>query len=80
MSSVTTAQLAIYALLTVPILFLLYKHGRPGILGWVYLFAFCSVRVIGGALALNESKTASIVGNIGLSPLLLAACGFIHEA
>lgn len=80
MSSVTTAQLAIYALLAIPVLFLLYKHGHPGILGWIYLFAFCSLRVIGGALALKESKTASIVGNIGLSPLLLATCGFIHEA
>lgn len=80
MGAVTTAQLAIYAALAIPVLFLLVKHGRPGILGWGYLFAFCSIRVISGALSLSRSDSATIVANIGLSPLLLSASGLLHES
>ena len=80
MSSITTAQLAIYAALAIPVLFLLVKHGRPGLLGWGYLFAFCSLRIIGGALSIKGSDSATIVANIGLSPLLLSAGGILHES
>ncbi|OAA50216.1 C6 zinc finger domain protein [Beauveria brongniartii RCEF 3172] len=31
-------------------------------------------------IALSRSKTATIIGNIGLSPLLLAASGILHES
>lgn len=80
MNSVTTAQMAIYAVLIIPALFLLVKHGKPGLLGWLYFAAFCMLRILGGALALSGSKSATIISNIGLSPLLLAASGFLHES
>ncbi|KAF5007364.1 hypothetical protein FDECE_6295 [Fusarium decemcellulare] len=80
MSSLSTAELAIYAAFSLPVLYLLFKHGIPGSLGWGYLFLFCSLRVIGGALFLADSSAAVIVSNIGLSPLLLSAAGIHHEA
>lgn len=80
MNSVTTAQMAIYAIMIIPVLYLLVKHGRPGIMGWLYFAAFCMLRILGGALALSGSESATIIGNIGLSPLLLAACGILHES
>ena len=76
-----TAELAIYAVLSVPVLFLLFRHGVVGLLGWLYLFAFCSLRIVGGAMSLKAgSSSSSIISNVGLSPLLLAASGLLHEA
>ncbi|OAA80771.1 C6 zinc finger domain protein [Akanthomyces lecanii RCEF 1005] len=80
MNSVTTAQMAIYAVLIIPVLFLLVKHGKAGLLGWFYFAAFCMLRILGGALALSGSKSATIIANVGLSPLLLAAFGILHES
>ncbi|WZH49448.1 uncharacterized protein QYS62_010649 [Fusarium acuminatum] len=80
MSSLTTAELAIYAILVLPTIFVLFKHGKPGLIGWGFLFVFCSLRVIGGALFLTDSSAAVTVSNIGLSPLLLCTAGLLHEA
>lgn len=75
-----TAELAIYAVLALPVLFVLVRHGLPGLPGWIYLFAFCTLRIVGGALSMNpESTSGNIISNIGLSPLLLAASGILHE-
>jgi hypothetical protein len=85
-TSLDTAQLAIYILLSIPIIYVLYRHGRTGLLGWIYFFAFASLRIIGGALAMNADKsgtpsvTATITSNIGLSPLILGISGILHEA
>ncbi|KAF4447962.1 C6 zinc finger domain protein [Fusarium austroafricanum] len=80
MAALTTAELAIYAILIIPTLFILFKHGKPGLLGWIYLAVFCSLRIIGGAMFLSHSSAANIVSNIGLSPLLLSTAGILHEA
>lgn len=79
----SAASLAIYAILAIPVLYLLVKHGCPGLMGWLLLFAFCTLRIIGGALVVKSSShsaSASIISNIGLSPLLLAASGILQEA
>lgn len=78
------AILAIYVVLSPVALFVAYRHGFKGwaILGWGYLFVFCSLKVIGSGIQLadSESPGASIVSSIGLSPLLLATAGVLHEA
>ncbi|KUJ23609.1 uncharacterized protein LY89DRAFT_187767 [Mollisia scopiformis] len=77
------AQLAIYIILAIPVLYILIRHRLPGLLGWLYLFIFCTLRILGGALALHNGsadKTAAIISSIGLSPLLLAVSGILHEA
>lgn len=80
--SLAAATCAIYVILAFPILYLLFKHGRNGFLGWLYLFVFCGLRIISGGLGVKKSDgaTASIISNIGLSPLLLATAGILHEA
>ncbi|KAJ3498113.1 hypothetical protein NLG97_g1377 [Lecanicillium saksenae] len=80
MNDVTTAQMAIYAVLIMPTLYLLVRHGKAGLLGWFYFTTFCMLRILGGALALSGSKSATIIANVGLSPLLLAASGILHES
>ncbi|OGM47962.1 integral membrane protein [Aspergillus bombycis] len=81
-SSLLIAQLAFYAPLTLPTLYLLYSHGRHGFLAWLYLLAFCVLRVTGAAMGLNDPHNAGtqIISSIGLSPLLLAIDGMLHEA
>ncbi|CZR51469.1 uncharacterized protein PAC_01345 [Phialocephala subalpina] len=77
------AQLAIYAILILPTLYVLIRHSLPGLLGWLYLAAFCMLRIVGAGLALSNGptdKTAAIISSIGLSPLLLAVSGVLHEA
>ncbi|KAF3012677.1 hypothetical protein E8E15_001073 [Penicillium rubens] len=77
----SAATCAIYAVLAIPVLYLLVRHGRYGLLGWLFLFFFCILRIIGGALAVNDtSAAANIISSVGLSPLLLAAAGILHEA
>jgi hypothetical protein len=78
----SAAELALYLILSPPAVYLLARHFRFGFLGWAYLLAFCGLRIIGGALGLNDAnaKTAAIISSIGLSPLLLAAAGILHEA
>jgi hypothetical protein len=80
-NSLSAATCAIYAVLSIPVLYLLVRHGRYGLLGWLFLFFFCTLRIIGGALAINDtSGAANIISSVGLSPLLLATAGILHEA
>jgi hypothetical protein len=82
MDSLSVAQLAIYTTLCIPAIYVLVKHRRASILGWIFLFVFCSLRLVAGAISMNNKSNggASIVSNIGLSPLLLATVGILHEA
>jgi hypothetical protein len=86
MSGLNTAQLAIYAALSLPVIYILFRHGQPGLIGWVYILAFCSLRIVGGAMSLSSDKngtpssTAAIISSIGLSPLLIGISGILREA
>ncbi|KAG0649002.1 hypothetical protein D0Z07_5006 [Hyphodiscus hymeniophilus] len=79
--------LIIFGALGLPTLFILWRHGRHGILGWFYLQLLCLITVIGAivelkAIANNTTKSTGVViiNSVGLSPLLLAALGIMHEA
>ncbi len=83
--SFAAAVVAIYAVVTLPTLFVTFKHGVRGlaVIGWVYLFLFCTLKMVGSGLQLGSGPNdsgASIVSSVGLSPLLLAAGGVLHEA
>jgi hypothetical protein len=84
MSGLNTAQLAIYAALSLPTIYILFRHGRPGLIGWFYILGFCSLRVVGGAMSLSDkngtSTAAATISSIGLSPLLIGISGVLHEA
>jgi hypothetical protein len=79
----SAAKLAIYLILVQPALFCLWKHGRTGFLGWLYVQIFCVLRIATGAIGLHGNQTgeaAVILNSVGLSPLLLAISGILHEA
>ncbi|GIJ92532.1 hypothetical protein Asppvi_001810 [Aspergillus pseudoviridinutans] len=80
-NALAAATCAIYAVLAIPVLYLLVRHGRYGLLGWLFLFFFCTLRIIGGALSVSDAGiAANIISSVGLSPLLLATAGILHEA
>ncbi|CRG89103.1 hypothetical protein PISL3812_06138 [Talaromyces islandicus] len=80
-------QLVLYIPLLLLSQYCLLRHGRRGILGWFYVGAFCMIRLIAAGLKIHSDNTtatqssgATIVDNIGLSPVILAALGLLHEA
>lgn len=78
--ALSAATVAIYAALLLVVLYLFVRHGREGLLGWLYLAIFCILRIIGGGMGINKPSTsASIISSVGLSPLLLATSGILHE-
>lgn len=81
MNALSIAELAIYLILSIPVLYILVKHLWQGFMGWLFLFVFCTLRLIGAALSINSDSTSGgIIASVGLSPLLLAAAGILHEA
>ncbi|KAI9640350.1 hypothetical protein NHQ30_011095 [Ciborinia camelliae] len=82
----TVVLLIVYIILFQPAIYILFKHGRSGILGWISIQVFCLIRVVGSAITLHEeaihstSKWSILVNSIGLSPLLLGSMGILHEA
>lgn len=86
MSGLEIATLIVYIILIQPITYCLWRHGRPGILGWLCIQSFCVVRIVGSAMLLHAeaahstSNNALLLGSIGLSPLLIGTVGILHEA
>ncbi|CAH0055852.1 unnamed protein product [Clonostachys solani] len=82
--SISVAKLVVYIILLPPALFVLWRHGKPGFLGWFFVQCFCILRIVTGAIGLSgissNSATATILNSIGLSPLLLAGAGILIEA
>lgn len=80
------AEIIIYIILLQPTFVILWKHGRHGILGWSCVQLFCLLRIVGNVVILHEDaihatdSKALLIGSIGLSPLLLATAGILHEA
>jgi len=84
-SQLAAAQLALYILLIIPSIYILYKHGWRGFVGWFFLFAFCSLRIIGSGLQISDEKndnpstTAQTISGVGLSPLVLLFVGVLRN-
>ncbi|KAF5662187.1 hypothetical protein FHETE_8077 [Fusarium heterosporum] len=80
--SIAAAKLAIYIILVQPAIYCLFKHGKTGFFGWLYVQIFCVLRIATGGIGLHGATSTGsvIVNSIGLSPLLLAASGILHEA
>lgn len=81
-------ELVLYLGVAPVVLYLAYRHGRSAFLGYFYLNLACGVRIVADIIDIvDDSKSGSapstaaiVVGSIGLSPLLLALAGFLHEA
>jgi hypothetical protein len=91
-SILSSVELALYTILVPPALFIAYRHGRHGILGYFYLNISIAVRIAAAISQLVNSNnsnnsdpaatlslTTAILSSIGLSPLVLAISGILHE-
>ena len=82
----SAAQLALYLVLILPLVYIAIKHGRPGISGRSFLFLFCSLHIIGSGLQISNEKpgttstSAQIINGIGLFPLILVFGEILHES
>jgi prolipoprotein diacylglyceryltransferase len=84
------AELVLYILFIPIVGYLLLRHGKRGLFGWLYLILFCMLRIVASAMQINNyvqeshgkmpSSTAGIINSVGISPLLLATGGVLHEA
>jgi hypothetical protein len=86
MSALPIATIIIYVILFNPILYCLWRHRRYGILAFLPMSTFCVLKIVASIIQLiSEAKNSSmsnalLLNNIGLSPLLLAALGLLHES
>ncbi|KAE8151575.1 hypothetical protein BDV25DRAFT_171347 [Aspergillus avenaceus] len=82
MNGIFPAELAVYLILAPITLYVLWTHRWIGWLPWNNLVIFCVLRIVGGALGIKDSTSiaANIISGIGISPLLLAIDGLLHES
>ncbi|KAJ6025034.1 hypothetical protein N7540_005831 [Penicillium herquei] len=81
------AEIVFYGLAIIPAFFCFVTHGKHGVAGWLYVILMCGLRLVGNGMAYHSLSTtghpneaAEIISGIGLSPILLAALGILHEA
>ncbi|OTB02052.1 hypothetical protein M426DRAFT_265148 [Hypoxylon sp. CI-4A] len=81
-SSLATALLAIYVTASLPIIYIAFKHGWKHLIGWIFLFIFCTLKIVASAIEMSSpyETGVAIVASIGLSLLLAAVCGALHES
>ena len=84
--SIDIAELVIYVILFPLSVFTVFRHGLGKSSGWLYLVIFCGIRIATAALGIVSYKHPtskddlvwySILGGIGISPLLLASKGLL---
>ena len=83
-TNLAIAELVIYLLLIPDIGYILYRHGRRGFLGWGFLVVYCVLRITSSGVQISDrnstSNSGAILNSIGISALLMALSGIIHEA
>lgn len=84
--SINIAELVIYVILFPLSALVMFRHGLGKSSGWIYLGIFCGIRIASSALGIvsykhQDSKDDlvwySILGGVGISPLLLASKGLL---
>ncbi|KAI1653461.1 hypothetical protein F4813DRAFT_383245 [Daldinia decipiens] len=83
-TALPVALLVIYLTTSPSLIYIAIKHGlkHGAIIGWSFLFIFCALRIVASATEIHDTHnpSAALVASIGLSPLLAAACGILHES
>lgn len=82
MNAIFAADLVFYLVLFPLIFYIVWTRLRGGLLAWYYLSIFCIARVVGGAMGVHDDHNlaANIIVGVGISPLILAIDGLLHES
>lgn len=83
-SILSSVELALYALLVPLALYVAYRHGRHGLLGYLNIsiavrIAAAICQLIDNNNTITPSIATAVLSSIGISPLLLAVSGILHE-
>ncbi|KAI1478664.1 hypothetical protein F4774DRAFT_384676 [Daldinia eschscholtzii] len=83
-TALPVALLVIYLTISPSLIYIAKKHGwkHGAFIGWFFLFIFCTLRIVASAIEIHDAHStgAALVASIGLSPLLAAVCGILHES
>ena len=86
--NIAIAELAVYIIAILFAIAILFRHGFSKGRPWIYLVVFCGLRIASAAFGIlsanhptsrSDATWASILGSIGLSPLLLVASGLLKR-
>lgn len=82
MNAIFVADLVLYLVLLPLVFYIVWTRRSGGLLAWYYLSVFCIARIVGGAIGVHDSQSlaANIIVGVGISPLILAIDGLLHEA
>ena len=86
-SRLAVAELVLFVPCLLGASWVTFRHGLDRRLGWLYLVIFSLVRIVGASCQIaSESKhsvglieAATILSNVGLTPLLLAMLGLLKR-
>ena len=79
-------ELIFFIIATVPTVYCLFKHGWKAVLGWGNLLAFYLLRIASAGINIHEENGGTVttaestVSRVGVSPLLRATLGILHES
>ncbi|KAF4620231.1 hypothetical protein G7Y89_g14590 [Cudoniella acicularis] len=86
--AIAIAEICVYTPISLLTTITIFHHGFKRQSGWIYLFIFCLVRIIGAAFKISsashptsttDAEWAAILQSVGLSPLLLASLGLLKR-
>ncbi|CAF9925420.1 hypothetical protein IMSHALPRED_006468 [Imshaugia aleurites] len=86
--NIAIAELAVYILAIIAGIAVIFKHGFKKGRAWMYLVTFSGLRIASAIFEIEsvnnptdrtDATWTSILGSIGLSPLLLAASGLLRR-
>ena len=86
--NIAIAEFAVYIIAILLAIAIIFKQGFAKGRGWIYLVVFCGLRIASAVfevLSVNHptdrsyATWSSILGSIGLSPLLLVATGLLRR-
>ena len=84
--SIYATQLAVFAALNLPAAFVMFKHGTASLSGWLFVWLFCCIRIVGAGIQIKSdldhtvSEAGTIIYNVAIAPLVFAMSGLISEA
>ncbi len=85
--SIALGQLIFFLVCTPPSFYILFKHLKSNLSGWLFLTVFCTIRIVGSAIVVHSQTTSepvgkagSIIPSVAVLPLIIAVTGVGHES
>ncbi|KIM98602.1 hypothetical protein OIDMADRAFT_31384 [Oidiodendron maius Zn] len=84
---ISIVQLAFFSVAIWPAFYCLIKHGKHGLLGWIFICLFCTIRIVGAGIIIGDesgdkplSEGGLILSAVAIAPLVISVGGIAHES